>query len=456
MYFVADHFVTNLIPTIMLCLRRTLVHFVLYSVTHPLQYVLCTKPCRPSGEGITNLNVYRGSFIRLTLFVSFLFSAVVLHAQEDVQKQMQRQFITATDNSVIELPEGTFQLNVSLWLDGKKNVTIKGKGKDKTILNFKNQVSGAEGIKITNGQHIILQDLTVQDTKGDAIKTQHVDGITFTNVKAEWTAGANSKNGGYGLYPVQCSNVTIDRCEARGASDAGIYVGQSKYIVVKNCLATENVAGIEIENSLYADVYENEATNNTGGILIFDLPGLFQKKGGYVRVFKNNVHHNNHLNFAPKGNIVAKVPQGTGIMILATNHVDIFENNIINNITASTVIVSYYMTENPIKDSSYYPYPNQIAVFNNSYEREHVKATGKGRLGKLYRFKLRFGKDVPHIQYDGIIDQKDPAQICIRNNTNQSFANIDAENKFKHISRDVSKHDCTLSPVPAVELKLNR
>ncbi|MBY0478065.1 MAG: right-handed parallel beta-helix repeat-containing protein [Chitinophagaceae bacterium] len=376
-------------------------------------------------------------------------------AQEDIQKQMQRQFVTATDNSVIELPEGTFQLNSSLWLDGKKNIVIKGKGKDKTILNFKNQISGAEGIKITNSTTITLQDLTVQDTKGDAIKTQHVNGMIFKQVKAEWTRGAHSKNGGYGIYPVQCINVIIDGCEARGASDAGIYVGQSKHIMVKNCRATENVAGIEIENSLYADVFNNEVTNNTGGILIFDLPDLIVKKGGYVRVFKNNVHHNNHINFAPRGNIVGKVPQGTGIMILATNHVDIFENRIINNKTVGTAIVSYYITENPIKDSVYYPFPAAIAVFNNQYERPQTKATMKGRMGKLYRLKLRFGKNVPHIVYDGIVDKKNPAQICIRDNSNQSFANIDAENNFKNISRDASKHQCQLPLITPVEIKLN-
>lgn len=391
--------------------------------------------------------------LHFSLTVILLVSFATVHAQDSDEKKLQRLFVTATDNSTIELPEGTYQLSRSLWLDGKKNVYIKGKGMDKTILNFTGQIDGAEGIKITNGKNIVIEDLTVQDTKGDAVKTQYVDGITFKNVKAEWTRGANSKNGAYGLYPVQCSNVLIDGCEARGASDAGIYVGQSKYIIVRNSKATENVAGIEIENSLYADVYDNEATNNTGGILIFDLPDLVQKKGGYVRVFRNNVHHNNHINFAPKGNIVGKVPQGTGVMILATNHVDVFENKIINNITASTAIVSYYITENPIKDSSYYPFPSQINIYNNSYEREHVRATGKGRMGKMYRFKLRFGKNVPHIQYDGIVDTKSPAEICIRNNSNQSFANLDAENGFKHISRDASRHDCTLQPLPKVELQ---
>jgi parallel beta-helix repeat protein len=441
----------------MLCLqfilslsKNTLVRSDQHSSTHPSQHCLCVTGCRPSREGMINFNAYQ---LKAFFIVLLLLFAPSLFAQDTEQKKIQRMFVTATDNLTIELPEGTFQLNMSLWLDGKKNVLIKGKGMDKTILNFTNQVSGAEGIKITNGKNITLQDLTVQDTKGDAIKTQQVDGIRFLRVKAEWTRGANSKNGGYGLYPVQCSNVLIDGCEARGASDAGIYVGQSNYIIVRNSKATENVAGIEIENSLYADVYGNEATNNTGGILIFDLPDLVQKKGGYIRVYQNNVHHNNHINFAPKGNIVGKVPQGTGVMILATNHVDVFENKIINNITAGTAIVSYYITENPIKDSSYYPFPTHINIYNNTYERAAVRTTGKGRMGKMYRFKLRFGKNVPHIQYDGIVDKKSPAEICIRNNSNQSFANLDAENGFKHISRDASKHDCSLQPVPKVELK---
>lgn len=404
-------------------------------------------------NSLTNVSLFRSTGKILIVIIYTIFIQLSVSAQDKEQKKLQRLFVSATDNSTIELPEGTFQLNVSLWLDGKKNVIIKGRGMDKTILNFTNQVSGAEGIKVTNGQNITLQDLTVQDTKGDAIKTQHVNGITFKNVKAEWVRGANSKNGAYGLYPVQCTNVMIDGCEARGASDAGIYVGQSNYIIVKNSKATENVAGIEIENSMYADVFDNEATNNTGGILIFDLPDLVQKKGGYIRVFRNNVHHNNHVNFAPKGNIVGKIPQGTGVMILATNHVDVFENKISNNITVGTAVVSYYITENPIKDSSYYPFPTQINIYNNNYEREAVRTTGKGRMGKMYRFKLRFGKNAPHIQYDGITDKKQPAQICIRNNSNQSFANLDAENGFKNISRDASKHDCTLQPVPKVELK---
>lgn len=391
--------------------------------------------------------------------IFFLFSALSmfsysLQAQEAFEKKLQTDMIVAENGSTIQIEEGSFSLSKSISLDGKKNITIRGKGMDKTILSFNKQLSGAEGIKITNCEEIILEDLTVQDSKGDLIKALHVKGITFRRVKAEWTGTPSKKNGGYGLYPVQCENVLIDSCVAIGASDAGIYVGQSKYIVVKNSTASHNVAGIEIENSLYADVFNNTATENTGGILVFDLPDLVVKKGGYTRVHDNKIIENNYSNFAPKGNIVAKVPRGTGILILATSNVDVFNNEIINNKTMGVGIISYFMTEIKIKDSNYNPFPTAINIHENTFERKRRRAPMQGRIGLMYRFKLKFGRNLPHIVYDGLANpfmrSKDGSltganRICIRNNKNQTFANIDVEHMFKNISTDISKHDCELS-----------
>ncbi len=50
---------------------------------------------------------------------------------------------------------------------------------------------------------------------------------------------------------------------AIGASDAGIYGGQCSQIVVHNSRAEFNVAGIEIENSPFADVHGNSASTNS-------------------------------------------------------------------------------------------------------------------------------------------------------------------------------------------------
>jgi len=128
---------------------------------------------------------------------------------------------------------------------------------DRSTLSFLDQTEGAQGISITNSKNITLEDFSVQDTKGDAIKVQYTDGIVFRRVTAEWTGGPKETNGAYGLYPVQCQNVLIEYSVSIGASDAGIYVGQSKDIIVRYSEAFDNVAGIEIENSINAEVYEN-------------------------------------------------------------------------------------------------------------------------------------------------------------------------------------------------------
>jgi parallel beta-helix repeat protein len=393
----------------------------------------------------------------LSLFSLIAFN---LFSQADFEKKLQKQLILAEDGATIEIPAGNFQLTKSLSLEGKKNIVIKGKGIDQTVLSFKTQTQGAEGIKISNCENITLEDFTAEDSKGDLIKTMHVKGMTFRRLKTAWTGGPKSTNGSYALYPVLCENVLIEYCVAIGASDAGIYVGQSKNIIVRNCEAFENVAGIEIENSLNAEVYNNKAINNTGGILVFDLPDLIQKKGGHVRVYHNVIQENNLKNFAPKGNIVGNVPKGTGMMVLATSDVEIFDNQILNNETIGVSIISYFMTELKIKDKEYDPYPTGIYVHDNHFERKAGRASTDSRFGKLYRFKLRFGRHLPFVVYDGILN---PAKIgtdgqyypedriCVRNNTNQKSAFLDADHNFKGLSIGADLFNCELGKVKSIK-----
>lgn len=389
---------------------------------------------------------------RLLLSFALLGLSQTLFAQADFEKQLQTQLIMAEDGALIELPAGHFQFSNTLWLDAKKQITLRGAGQDKTVLSFKNQTQGAEGIKITNAENIVLENFTIEDSKGDLIKTQQVKGLIFKDITAQWTGKPKASNGSYALYPVQCQNVRIERCTAIGASDAGIYVGQSDSVWVTDCVAKWNVAGIEIENTTNAWVWKNKSYDNTGGILVFDLPDLPKKRGGHVKVYDNLITRNNYRNFAPKGNIVGKVPPGTGVMILATNDVEVYNNKIWENKTASTAIVSYYIAETPIKDKDYNPYPSRVFVHDNIYSLGKRMPTWKSKLGFIFWWK--FGKKVPHILYDGIQNPewldasnnlKPGYEICIRNNDNGSFANIRADKLglFKgKISKNLKPYDC--------------
>ena len=246
--------------------------------------------------------------------------ATRIEAGEGAAKRVQAALINAKPGEVIELGAGRFDCRATLSLD-VSGVTVRGQGPDRTILTFTEQGAGTggEGILVTSKENVVIEDLAVEDAKGDAIKVQGTRRIVFRNVRTEWTGGPKETNGSYGLYPVQCTGVVIDGCTAIGASDAGIYVGQSEDIVIRNSTARQNVAGIEVENSTRADVFDNLATDNSGGILVFALPDLPKKDGRHCRVFRNRVLANNHANFAPKGNTVATVPPGTGIMVMAAD-----------------------------------------------------------------------------------------------------------------------------------------
>ena len=381
------------------------------------------------------------------------------------EKEFQTKLILAESGDTLKIPTGIQQLLGTLSLDGKENIVISGNGINESILSFKNQEDGAEGLRIINCKNIRLENFTIQDTKGDGIKVQETDGINMVNVKAEWTNGPNPENGAYGLYPVQCRNVVIDKCISVGASDAGIYVGQSVNIVVKDSEAYYNVAGIEIENSINADVFDNYVQHNTGGILIFDLPDLIVKKGQNVRVFDNRVEENNLDNFAPPGNIVSTVPAGTGIMVLATSDIEIFNNRILNNKSVGTGIVSYFMTELPVTDSLYNPYTSAIYIHDNVYKRRKQLPTLKHDIGKL--FFIKFGRDVPDVIYDGMTDPKyidsdgvvfPEHNLCIYNNFGSEFVNLEIDTNFEkwytpyftRFSQDLSRFSCELAPLKEV------
>ncbi len=381
---------------------------------------------------------------------------------DGVQKRLQRALIAAKPGDVVELAAGKFELTATLSLD-VNNVTIRGQGEGKTILDLSRQEAGTggEGVLVTAGP-VVIEDLAIENAKGDALKVTGANGVTVRRVRVEWTGGPDAANGSYGIYPVQCKNVLVEHCVAIGASDAGIYVGQSQNIIVRHNRARQNVAGIEIENSIDADVYDNDLSDNAGGILVFSLPNLPAKNGRGCRVFKNQIVANNHANFAPAGNIVAMVPPGTGLMIMAYDNVEVFENTLEDNGTVNLAILSYLVTEKKYDDKGYDPFPEGIAIHDNTFKGGGDKPAGPmgTKLGVLV------GGKFPDIAYDGIVDGAklkdgkplDELRIVIRDNGDADFVNLDLGNfeplrgKFPKVSRDLAAYAGSLAALRPVEL----
>lgn len=384
----------------------------------------------------------------------------------DLEEALVKEFIFAKDSSVIELPEGHFLFSQSLSLDNKKHLTIRGKGMDKTVLSFKGQKSGAEGIKITNSQHITLEDFTIEDAAGDNLKVSETDTLIIRRIRSAWTGEVSEENGAYALYPVLSTNVLIEQSEVIGSSDAGIYVGQSDKVIIRNNKAFFNVAGVESENSTNVEIYENEVFNNTSGLLIFNLPGLTMS-GGHVKAHNNLVYDNNLSNFAVKGSIVSAVPKGTGVIVMATKDVTLFDNEIKDHKTSNMSIVSYELFALEQEDAElsdeaedrglrgidadfkndldYNPYSGRVYAYQNKFENRFFVPTFSNDFGLLWAFKNGF--KIPDIAYDGIIAEDGELQdqahlICLKNNEGASFAFLDASNDFEGFTTDVNMFEC--------------
>lgn len=384
-------------------------------------------------------------------------SGAANEAERPFETVLLEQLIEAEPGDVIEIPEGRFSFNQSLSLmaDG---VTIRGAGHDKSILSFKDQVAGAEGILVT-ASDFTIEDIAIEDTTGDGLKVNGGENIVIRGLRVEWTNGPATENGAYGLYPVQTENILIEDNIAIGASDAGIYVGQSQNIIVRNNRVEYNVAGIEVENSIDADIYGNVATNNTGGILVFNMPNLPQQ-GYAARVFDNDIYANNTQNFGHEGSAVAGIPTGTGVLINSNDQIEIFDNRIADNDTANVIISSLYTAgyvDKAVQDS-FDAYPEAIWIYQNEFSGGGARPDGEAF--EAMRVGL-FGPEgrLPDIFFDGYVDESKfvdgewaaDQRICV-SDEGVDVLNIDAPNGFASPRVESELYRCTLKALPQVTL----
>jgi len=346
--------------------------------------------------------------------------SVLVAPGSDDPATLQGALLDAAEGSTVCLAEGVFMLDTEISISGD-GVTLRGASRESTILDFGLQDLGANGIKIT-GDGVTVTGFTVRDTPGDGIRGDEVDDIVYEDVAVEWTTPMAPDNGAYGFYPVGCAGVVIRDSRVTGASDAGIYVGQSTNILVEDNEAYGNVAGIEIENSTGATVRNNHAHDNTAGILIFNLPGLPVQDGKRTLAYGNVVENNNGANFATAGTVVAGLPVGVGFMILAADENEVRGNTSRGNNTTGLMVISYSEAFfEPADDPNFDAYPEGNYVHDNVFVANG--AAPEAALEPLY------GKPAPDMVQDGCLDPdkvQAPALVnCFDQNGAASYLNFD-------------------------------
>src|SRR3546814_806481 len=88
--------------------------------------------------------------------------------------EMVAAMVQAAPGDTIEFACGYYELTSSLQLTNTEDVLVKGCGRDKTVLSFKNN-NAPEGILAVNVHGFTVQALTVLDPGGNGIDLPGVD-----------------------------------------------------------------------------------------------------------------------------------------------------------------------------------------------------------------------------------------------------------------------------------------
>ncbi|MFN0086493.1 MAG: parallel beta-helix domain-containing protein [Blastocatellia bacterium] len=248
----------------------------------------------------------------------------VINAGESIQAALDRTIAGDT----IEVRPGTYHETLLIDID---NITIRGLAENgqRPVLDGKNELTDAV---ITSSHNFTIENLVVRDYLNNGITVHGGTNATFRNLAIENT-------GLYGVYPVESRGVLIEGCTVTAIKDAGIYVGQSRDIIVRNNECHNNVAGIEIENSVNSLVENNNLHDNTAGMLVFLLPNNPSKVGSDHAVRNNRIWNNNHANFGDPAAIVGKLIPGTGLLIMAADRTEITGNVIQGNDSFGIAVV---------------------------------------------------------------------------------------------------------------------
>lgn len=246
-------------------------------------------------------------------------------------QSIQHAVDQAQPGDTIHIKPGTYYESVSIpW----GPLTIVGAGWDKTRImpgeedpNNPCSTDGGNGFCIFGDDpanritDVSISALTVRGFGGNGIIGFNTDGLRLTTVRAV-------NNAEYGLAAFSSTNVTMKHNIAKGAEEAGIYIGDSPdaNAVVAWNKVSDNALGLFFRHARHIAAFHNTAMQNCQGVLVLDDG---QEGGaGNVSLTDNRTEWNNK--FCPP-NEEAPPLQGGGILLLGATDSLLVHNTVVGN-----------------------------------------------------------------------------------------------------------------------------
>jgi len=304
-------------------------------------------------------------------------SNVPVHEPTTIRKGPDETIQQAVDRSgpgdTIEIPYGIYYESVVLDWSDVTLVGIPNEYNDWPVID--GEGTHSDGV-IASGNNFEMYNFFIKNYTSNGVLVEGATGVYLHDMYIENT-------GVYGVYPVRCTDVLIERIEATLMNDAAIYAGKSSDVVIRDTLTYGNVIGIELENTVNGEVYNNHAYDNTVGIFIDLLPQLPSKVSLYTKVYNNISEHNNGENFGKPGSAVSLIPPGTGVLVLAADEVELYNNTITGNKTGGIAVfnltIGFSSNEIDVGPNPEHVYTHDNIFDNNGYDADPFVRNMLGR-----------------------------------------------------------------------------
>jgi parallel beta-helix repeat protein len=170
---------------------------------------------------------------------------------DDDRTTVQTMFEEAQDGETLCFSPGTYSFDDGVTLSDLDGITVRGTGADRddVVLDFFPMGTGNSGLNISGMTRFTIENVRVLDAAQNNVFITDSTDVIIRNVSSGWVQRPPESAGKYAIYPVLSQRVLIEDSEAFGSADAGLYVGQTQDCVVRNNLAYENVAVIEMQSS---------------------------------------------------------------------------------------------------------------------------------------------------------------------------------------------------------------
>ena len=340
----------------------------------------------------------------------------------DAQKEAFVALFEAREGDTLSFCAGRFEFDRGLSLHDRRGITIKGAGKDQTVLSFKSSEL-PEGLFIARVEGLTLQGLTIEDTPERGVWIKDSTSVTVRDLRVQWSgyascgagpaAPACQVKGNMGLVVGNGRHVLIEDSEFFGAAGDGVQIGEGRDVTVRRSRADYNSTGFSFIKTYRGLVEDSVATNNTSGLVAFEETFGARRYGGKIIVRNNRFVGNNSTRSSLTG---------FGMVLGAEDQVEVHGNEISGNGFTGIVIINGEYVTRTARSRKFDAFPKGIDVHDNVFRDNGGVAPSDPLNASI---AARNGGKSAHILWDGAVDQPND---CAAVPTDEDFVPLNKPN----------------------------